>query len=452
MNQAPAKTARIGLWAAVAMAVGTMIGASIFSIFGLGAQIAGKNLPEAFVLSCLFALVVVYSYAKLSAGIVSNAGPIEYIVRALGDNIVTGSLAILLWLSYVVSISLFAKGFAGYFLPLFHLPVSSLTLGITEVALITAFTFLNFLGSRTVGRTEVYIVAVKLLILVVFIVLGLLTLKASNVTPSASAPAVRGTLSAAVIFFLSYMGFGLVTNASENITDPRRTVPRAMFISIGIVMVIYIAVSLAAIGNLSIPALVAARENALAVAARPFLGSFGFVLISIGALFSVASALNATLYAGANAAYSLARDGELPAVFERKMWHGSQEGLYITAGLGVLFVLTLNLASIAAVISSIFTIIYLFVVVSHFRLVRIVGGSRPLIVVNGIVLFAVFVGLLVYQWQNQRVAFIGTIAVVLGTVLVELVYRRFTRRRIQTNPPLPGAHTGAQDSSSGVAG
>ena len=148
----PPNAARIGLWAAVAIAVGTMIGASIFSIFGLGAQIAGKNLPEAFVLSGVFALVVAYSYAKLSGGIVSNAGPVEYIVRALGDNVVTGSLAILLWLSYVVSISLFAKGFSGYFLPLFHLPVSSLSLGVTEVVLITAFTFLNFLGSRTVWQ------------------------------------------------------------------------------------------------------------------------------------------------------------------------------------------------------------------------------------------------------------------------------------------------------------
>jgi len=429
-----------------------MIGASIFSIFGLGAQIAGKNLPEAFILSGVFALVVAYSYAKLSSGIVSNAGPIEYIVRALGDNIVTGSLAILLWLSYVVSISLFARGFSGYFLPLFHLPVTSLALGVTQVVLITAFTFLNFLGGRTVGRTEVYIVAVKLLILAVFIVLGLLTLDVGHIRPAADAPAVRGTLSAAVIFFLSYMGFGLVTNASENIVDPRRTVPRAMYISIGIVMLVYIAVSVAAIGNLSVPALVAARDNALAEAARPFLGSFGFVLISIGALFSVASALNATLYAGANAAYSLARNGELPEIFERKMWHGSQEGLYITAGLAMLFALTLDLASIAAVISSIFTIIYLFVLLSHYRLVRTVGGRRPLIIVNGVVLLAVFAGLLVYQWQHERVAFIGTIVVALGAVLVEYVYRRLTRRRIRTNPPLPAVKADARGPDRDLAG
>jgi amino acid transporter len=435
MNEPPAGTRKMGLWAAVAIAVGTMIGASIFSIFGLGAQIAGKNLPEAFVLSGVFALIVAYSYAKLSGSIVSNAGPIEYILRGIGDNVITGALAILLWLSYVVSISLFAKGFSGYFLPLFHIGVTPLALGITEAALITGFTFLSYLGSSTVGKTEVYIVAVKLLILGIFIVLGFLTIKPGNISPAVNGAAVQSTLSAAVIFFLSYMGFGLVTNASENIRDPRKTVPKAMFISIGVVMVVYIAVSLAAIGNLSIPALVQARDNALAEAARPFLGNFGFILISVGALFSVSSAINATLYAGANVAYSLARDGELPEVFERKMWHGSQEGLYITAALSMVFVLTLPLAAIAAIISSIFTIIYLFVLFSHYRLAGTVGGSRPLIVVNGIVLGAVFIGLLYYQWQHQRAAFFGTLLVLGGVVLVEYLYRRLTRRRLKTRGP-----------------
>ena len=436
MNKPPAAR-KMGLWAAVAIAVGTMIGASIFSIFGLGAQIAGRELPEAFVLSGLLALIVAYSYAKLSARIVSNAGPIEYILHGIGDNVLAGALSILLWLSYVVSIALFAKGFSGYFLPLFNLGLTSLGLAITEVALIAVFTFLNFFGSSTVGKTEVYIVGVKLAILGVFIVLGLITLHPDMVRPAATSTAVQGTLSAAIIFFLSYMGFGLVTNASENIREPEKTVPKAMFISIAVVMVVYIAVSLAAIGNLSVAALVQAKDNALAEAAKPFLGSFGFVLISIGALFSVSSALNSTLYAGANVASSLAKDGELPQVFEKKMWRGSQEGLYITAALGILFVLTLPLGAIAAIISSIFTIIYLFVVLSHYRLAPHVGGSRPLIAVNGVILLAVFAGLLNYQWQHQRVAFWGTLLVLVGALLVEYLYRRFARRRLKTSTPHP---------------
>lgn len=61
------------------MAVGTMIGTSIFTIFGLGAKIAGDDLPEAFILSGFYASVVAYSYATLSGKIISNAGKIPFI-------------------------------------------------------------------------------------------------------------------------------------------------------------------------------------------------------------------------------------------------------------------------------------------------------------------------------------------------------------------------------------
>jgi amino acid transporter len=422
---------KIGLWEAVAIAVGTMIGASIFSIFGVGAKIAGKNLPEAFIISGLLALIVAYSYAKLGGKIISNAGPIAFILRGIGDNVITGSLSILMWLSYVVSVSLFAKGFTGYFLPLIHVAVTPLTKSITEVLLIAVFTALNSFGSKAVGRAEFYIVLIKLSILGIFIVLGFLTINPGYITPSVSASGLRGTLSAAVIFFLSYMGFGLVTNASENIKNAEKNVPRAIFISIAIVMVVYVTVSLAAIGNLSIPDLIQAQDNALAEAARPFLGSFGFILISIGALFSISSAINATIYGGANIAYSLAKDGELPKFFERKAWHRSPEGLYLTSALGMVFALVLNLGAIAAIISAVFTTIYIFVLISHYRLVHSVGGSKNLILLNIVILCVVFVGLIYYQWQTQRSAFYGIIIILSGVLVIEYIYRYFKKRHFR---------------------
>jgi amino acid transporter len=425
------KTKKIGLWEAVSIAVGTMIGASIFSVFGVGAKIAGKNLPEAFIISGLLALIVAYSYAKLGGKIISNAGPIAFILKGIGDNPITGALSILMWLSYVVSISLFAKGFAGYFLPLVHISNTALSTGITEVLLIAVFTALNSFGSKAVGKAEFYIVAVKLSILGIFIVIGLIHINPAYVTPSISPSSVQGTLSAVVIFFLSYMGFGLVTNASEDIKNAEKNVPRAIFISIAIVLVVYVSVSLAAIGNLSIPDLIQAQDNALAVAAKPFLGSFGFTLISIGALFSITSALNATLYGGANIAYSLAKDRELPEFFERKAWHNSPEGLYITAVLGLVFALIFNMGAIAAIISAIFTVIYIFVLISHYRLVKTVGGNKKLLPVNIVILCAVFAGLVYYQWQTERNAFWGTIITLAGVLMIEYIYRYFKKLKLK---------------------
>lgn len=420
---------KLSLIEVISMAVGTMIGASIFSVFGLGARVAGHDLPEAFLLSGIYALVVAYSYAIMGSKIISNAGPIGFILKGLGDSIVTGALSILLWLSYVISIALLVKGFGGYFLPLVGLDLSPVNMAVVEAVLILFFVALNFFGSKAVGKSELFIVMTKLTILFIFIIGGLWTIKGNNIQPDFDYKHTSGLVNASVIFFLSYMGFGLITNASENLKNPQKNVPRAIFISIFIVLVIYVLISLVTLGNLSLKEVVAAQENALAIAAKPFLGQFGFLLISIGALFSISSALNASIFGGANIAYSLAKDGELPEFFERKVWFKSTEGLYITAGLGLLFAFIFNLGDIATITSSVFTVIYIFVVISHIKIRKEYGGRLLILLFNLVVLSAVFVALLAYQWHSHKSAFYGTLITFLGALIVEYAFRMIRKRK-----------------------
>ncbi len=422
---------KLSLLEVISMAVGTMIGASIFSIFGLGAKVAGNNLPEAFILSGIYALAVAYSYSILGSKIISNAGPIAFILKGIGDNLITGALSILMWLTYVVSISLFVKGFAGYLLPFIHVKSTVLSIGIVEVILISFFTALNFFGSKAVGKAEFYIVLIKLSILLVFILGGFMSINWEMAKPGFDVVHMKGLLNASIIFFLSYMGFGLITNASENIKNPQRNVPLAIFISIIFVMIFYILISLVTIGNLPLSDIIKAQENALAIAAKPFLGNFGFILITIGALFSISSALNATIYGGANIAYSLAKDGELPEAFERKLWFKSTEGLYITAGLGLLFALFFDLSAIASITSTVFTVIYIFVLIAHIRLSRQYGGNKILIVFNLILLLAVFTALMNYQWETQRTAFYASIFTFIASLLIEFIFRKYKKRKMK---------------------
>jgi len=412
---------KMGLLQATSIAVGTMIGASIFSIFGLGARIAGHNLPLVFIVSGAVALLVAYSYAVMGSKIISNAGPMEFILQGFGDSLLTGALSFLFWMSYVVSISLFAKGFAGYLVPM--LPAGLVSPAVVEIGVVLLFMLLNLAGSEGVGKVEFVIVFVKLSILGLFVVLGLATVRPDWVRPQLDAIHIRQTLDGTAVFFLSYMGFGLVTNASEHMRDPQRNVPRAIYLSIFIVSVIYILVSVVAVGNLPLQDLVKAEDFALAEAAKPFLGQWGYLLVSVGALFSIASALNATLYGGANIAYALARDGELPRVFQRKSWFQAPEGLYITVVLSLFFTLLLNLNGIASVTSAVVMVIYLFVLLSHYRLVSKCGGRRSLIVFAFVVILGVFVALMLYLWQTSRLSFWATWATFAGSFLVEAVYR-----------------------------
>ena len=421
---------QLSLIQVIAMAIGTMIGASIFSIFGLGAKISGKELPEAFFLSGLYALIVAYSYAKLGSKIISNAGPIAFITKGIGDNVTTGTLSILMWLSYVISISLFVKGFAGYFLPFVNIDSTQINTAIIEIVLITFFTLLNFLGGRTVGKTEFFIVLIKLSILFIFIVAGITTINWKLVEPSINPQGIQKLFDGSIVFFLSYMGFGLITNASENIINPAKNIPRAIYISIISVIIIYILISLVTIGNLPLSSILKAQENALAMAAKPFLGSFGFTLITVGALFSISSALNATIYGGANIAYSLAKRGELPANFKRKTWNNSTEGLYITSVLSLFFALFFNLNAIASITSTIFTVIYIFVLISHLKLYKQYGGNKYLLYVNLTVLSIVLLSLINYQYNTQKEALWGSIITFILAFITEYFYRKITKRKI----------------------
>jgi amino acid transporter len=376
----------------------------------------------------LLALTVGYSYSKLSARITSNAGPIEFILRGTGDTVVTGALSLLMWLSYVISISLFLEGFAGYFLPLIGVAPTPESIGVTQAFVVSAFVVLNFFGSKAVGRAELFIVAAKILVLALLVVAGARYVDMGRVIPTTEQTYLSGTFVAASIFFLSYMGFGLITNASENIANPMKNVPRAIYISIVSVAVVYLLVSVVVIGNLPIADIVKARENALAEAARPALGHVGFIVISIGAVFSISSALNATLYGGANVSYTLAKDGELPRFFERKMWFKSSEGLFLTALIGLTLALLLDVGGIATMTSAVFIVIYLFVLISHLRLIDEVGGSRWLVRFNFVVVLATFVVLMHHQYAVNAVIFYGIIGMFALSLGIEFIYRRVTRR------------------------
>jgi len=427
------KSKKLSLVEIISMAVGTMIGASIFSIFGLGAKIAGKDLPEAFILSGIYALIVAYSYAILGRRIISNAGPIAFILKGLGDRLTTGALSILMWLTYVVSIALFVKGFAGYLLPFMNIESTALTIGIVEVIVISFFTALNFFGSKAVGKAEFYIVLIKLSILLIFILGGFMSINWGMATPIFDIPHTSGLLNASIIFFLSYMGFGIITNASEEIENPRKNIPIAIFASIIFVMVFYVLISIVTIGNLPLQDIIQAQENALAIAAKPFLGEWGFDLITIGALFSIASALNATIFGGANIAYSLAKNGELPKSFERKIWFQSIEGLYITSGLGLLFAIFFDLNAIASITSTVFTVIYIFVLIAHLKLYKKYGGNKLAIFVNLIILLMVFIALMKYQFDTQQHAFYSSILIFIGAFIAEYLYRKYGKRKMKDN-------------------
>jgi len=430
MSVSPLGKESIGYWSVVSIGIGGMVGGGIFAVLGLAVQMAHGGTPVAFALAGLVALVTAYSYVKLSITYPTRGGTVEFLNQAFGPGILTGGLNILLWLSYIAMLSLYAHAFGSYGASFFPEAVQPIWQHLLSSGVVVLFTCLNFLGAKTVGKSEDFIVALKLAILFVFLGAGFWGVSTQRLDPTAWSGPVQ-LVAGGMIIFLAYEGFELIANTAENVTNPRKILPRAYYSAVGFVIVLYVLVSLVAIGNLPVKEIVAAKDYALAEAARPFLGSLGFTLIAIAALLSTGSAINATLYGTARVSYVIAKEGELPEGLERQAWKRPIEGLLITSGLALLVANLFDLSNISTMGSSGFLIIFAAVNASNARLSSVTGSKRWISILGAIICLCAL-AILIGQTTMTSPRQLWVLVVMLGSAfLIEAVYQRVTGRIIK---------------------
>jgi len=408
-----------------------MIGAGIFSILGLAGEIAGGAMYISFDVAGIVALLCAYSYAKLGARYPSAGGAVEFLVRGFGTGPISGALNVLLLFGYIFALALYARAFGTYAATFLGPDAPSVWTNVFATGVIAAFTGLNFIGARAVGRAEVAIVAVKVAVLIAFAAVGLALAKPGAFATSTWA-SPRQILFAAGVVFLGYEGFGLITNAADDMQNPSALLPRALYTSVAVVIGVYVLVALAVLGNLSVAEIAAAKDYALAQAASPSLGAIGFKIMAGAALFSTASAINATLYGGANASYVIAKHGELPAFFDRKLWHNTQEGLFIVAATVLVVANLFQLDGIAMLGSASFLLVYGTVNVGHIRIARETGARRPMLVAASLACALSLALLLTYAARTSPATILALGVVVAASFGIEIGYRAVSRRTMTT--------------------
>ena len=421
---------QIGMAAAVSIGIGGMVGAGIFSILGVVAQAAGNAMWLAFAIGGVVALLSTYSYAKLGAVFPSAGGAVHFLVKSFGDGVLAGGLNLFMWAGYIISLALYATAFGSYAATFFTTTPSPLLLKSLAVGSVVLLTVVNAFGAKLMGRSETLIVAIKVAILVLFAAVGLWFIKPGNLSPELW-PETKSVLFGAGVLFIGYEGFGLVTNAAGDMRNPRVMLPRALYISVILVIIIYLSVSVTVSGNLSDAQIERARDYALAEAAKPFLGELGFRLIAIAALFSTASAINATLFGSANVCYMIARDGELPAPLSRTEWQQATGGLLLTAGLVVLVTLCFDLSGIAMMGSAAFLLVYAAVNAGHLRVLKQTAANPIIVWLSIITCLVMFAILGVYTYQQQPAALVALVVIAAASFAAEWGYRRWTGRTIK---------------------
>ncbi len=415
--------------AAVALGIGSMVGAGIFALMGVAGSIAGSAVYLSFIIAGIVALLSGYSMAKLGARYPSAGGIVEYLAQAFGIGLFSGALSILLYLSALIALALVAKTFGSYAVAL--LPVERSTLWVNGMGdfIIITLVLINLEGAKSVALSEKIIVGLKLLVLAGFSIAGLMYVRPELLSP-VQYPEAKMILYSLAITFFAFEGFRVITNTAEDMPQPEKTLPRAMFISIGLVMVLYVAVALAVFGNLDVQAVINAKDYALAEAAKPAFGAAGFTIVAIAALISTASAINANLYAVTNVTYQLAKEGELPEAFGEPIGH-SREGLLISAGLIIVLTSFLDLSEVAAVGSITILMVHLVVHLGHLKLRHETDGSFILILLAILTIVLTIGFALVYAIKSSPNIIWLVAATVFIAFISEFLLFKFTRRRIQ---------------------
>jgi len=160
---------KIGFWPVVAIGVGGMVGGGIFAVLGLAVQMARGGTPLAFALAGIVALLTTYSYAKLSVAYPIRGGTVTFLNKAFGAGNLTGMLNVLLWLSYIVMLSLYAFAFGSYGATFFPTGWQAFAKHGLITLVIVSIAALNLLSAKVIGRTEKWIVGLKVAILLLFV-------------------------------------------------------------------------------------------------------------------------------------------------------------------------------------------------------------------------------------------------------------------------------------------
>lgn len=420
-------TDKISLREAISIGIGGMVGGGIFAVLGLAVSLAQGGTPIAFFFAGIIASLTAYSYSKLSLAFPDSGGTVKFINQGFGKTVFSGTINNLLWVSYIVMLSLYASAFGSYAPNLYQLTgKTSMDSHIYLSAIIVLATVINYYSISVVSKIESFAVIVKLIILLAFVGIGVYGLFGN---PNLEQLAISNwespllLLTGGMVIFVAYEGFELIANAAPDIVNPEKNVSKAYNYSVWFVVFLYVIIAIVTVGSLPFKTIAKAEDYVLAEAAKPMLGQVGFTIITIAALISTFSAINASLYGGSRVSFEVAEDDELPHHLTSTLWN-KPIGLLITAVLTLLIANTLELESISTAGSAGFLLIFAIVNYVAFTLSKEISGKRIISLFGFLMCAIAFITLLIQQYTSNFVGVIVILSIILCCFVIEYVYKK----------------------------
>lgn len=305
----------------IAIALGGMVGGGIFAILGISVEIIGNATPVAFLIGGVLAFFAAYSYVKLALYYKDEGATYSFFKKTFPNSpFASSAIGWLVAFGYISTLSLYAFTFSSYLGSILPFDEFYWTNKIIAGGIILFFAIINIISVKGMGKIEDWMVYTKLILLL--FISGLLAGKGhiENFTPileSDSNP--LSILIIASVTFVAFEGFQLVIHAYNEMDEPQRNIPRAIYSSIAIATILYIILAIGALATIPKEIIIQDKEYALAAGAQEILGDLGMFTVIFGALLATSSAISGTIFGASRLIAVIAKDGYLPTKLSNRI-------------------------------------------------------------------------------------------------------------------------------------
>ena len=407
----------------LAIAIGGMVGGGIFTILGISVSMVGTLAPFAIALGGVIAWFAAYAYVKLGVYYKDEGATYAFFKRTYPSSHIAASF--IGWYTifgYISTLALYAYTFSSYAISGFDFAQNDIVRKILAIFVIVVFALINLWSVKKMGKVEDIMVYSKLAILFVISFILMFFAKTdihtfiSIMKVDMREASVVSILMVSSVTFVAYEGFQLVINAVNEMDEPDKNIPKAIYWAIVLVALIYFVIALSA--TLAIPAedLIRNKESALASGMGDIMGNFGQNLVVFGAILATSSAINGTLFGSSHQMARIADDGYLPSVLSFRKNQIPQVSIIAMATVASLLIIVGGLRLILEFGSITFLLVSLLMSVANFKIRKENSSSSIISVLSIVGLFIGALLILYYELQTNpaQLSFIFFIYIILS--------------------------------------
>ena len=411
----------VGLYSAIAMSLSGMMGSGLFTVLGYANLTAKSHIPIAFLLAGIAVFFTVYSCAKLSATFPVAGGPAGYIVSTYGNGFIAGWMNIFLYLGFLISTSLYASGFTEFIVVLTGNLFTSFELKLIGGALVFIFALVNLLGASIVGLAGLVAIGLVLISLFVYSAVGISHLDAA--TLDFGVGPIEGIAIATGMLYINYQGFAVVSSAADSMAEPKKTIPKAMYIAVLFVIALYVLVSFITIQVTPVDIIKSNPSNVIGAAANLLMGKAGFIGIGLIALLSCAAAVNATIFTATKVLGVVVTEHANAAWLTRALGQGQMRRLLVSAAIVIVLVLGFPLEIVGKMASMAFLLLFGVITYGHIRICGQTGANAIVLWFGLVINLALFIFLVLNGIQSNPAGVIVLVIALVATGLIQYRYQ-----------------------------